>query len=128
MGFLHPGSQDWQFDGNYEARNEDVNLNTAFQIVDELQAPPKIHMVKIKSPEMEPEPASEQQPSTTVSLSTVSTTTSTPETDTQQHQEPTHDADQSVPLDFSQRVSTSFQFLLIEPYFNKQVSCVHSVT
>ncbi|KAJ8412384.1 hypothetical protein AAFF_G00127200 [Aldrovandia affinis] len=113
VGFLHPGNQEWQIDGNEEDKKNDVNLDTVFQIVDELQASPQIRMVKVESPEREPRPASasEQQPSTTISLSTVSTAASPPETDTEQDQEPTHEAGQSVPLDFSQRVLNNVEDL-----------------
>ncbi|KAG5844377.1 heat shock factor protein 5 isoform X1 [Anguilla anguilla] len=108
MGFLHPGSQDWQNSGNEDVKKNDVNLETVFQIVDELQVSPKPSMVKVESPEeSEVTSASEQELSTTVSLSTIGTAGSTPETVSQNEQErrsPSQESGQSAPLDFSQRV------------------------
>ena len=60
MGFLYPGTQnqDWQSGETQEAKKNDVNLDRVFQIVDELQASPKIHMVKLETPEKQSQPPS----------------------------------------------------------------------
>ncbi|XP_062341567.1 heat shock factor protein 5 isoform X3 [Osmerus eperlanus] len=66
MGFLYPGNQnqDWQSGENQDTKKNDVNLDRVFQIVDELQASPKIHMVKVETPEKQSQPpsSSEDQP------------------------------------------------------------------
>lgn len=53
MGYLHPNNQnqDWQSTELQETKKNDVNLDTVFQIVDELQASPKLRMVKVETPE-----------------------------------------------------------------------------
>ncbi|KAG9339758.1 hypothetical protein JZ751_022424 [Albula glossodonta] len=107
MGFIHPGTQDWQ--SSEEAKKNDVNLETVFQIVDELQASPKPQMVKVESPEKDSQitPPLEQQTSTTVCLSTVASTESLTQTDMSSNQlqtSPPSESAQSAPLDFSQRV------------------------
>lgn len=54
MGFLYPGNQnqDWQSSETQETKKSDVNLDTVFQLVDELHHnSPKIRMVKVETPE-----------------------------------------------------------------------------
>ena len=64
MGFLYPGNQnqDWQSGENQDTKKNDVNLDRVFQIVDELQASPKIHMVKVETPEKQPPSSPGDQP------------------------------------------------------------------
>lgn len=59
MGYLHPSNQnqDWQSTELQDTKKNDVNLDTVFQIVDELQASPKIHMVKVETAEEHYRPA-----------------------------------------------------------------------
>ncbi|XP_041949399.1 heat shock factor protein 5 [Alosa sapidissima] len=67
VGYLHPNNQnqDWQNEELQETKKNDVNLDTVFQIVDELQASPKLHMVKVETPEKHYHPA-ESHPECTV--------------------------------------------------------------
>lgn len=53
MGYVHPSNQnqEWQSTELQETKKNDVNLDTVFQIVDELQASPKLCMVKVETPE-----------------------------------------------------------------------------
>ncbi|XP_055797251.1 heat shock factor protein 5 [Salvelinus fontinalis] len=54
VGFLYPGNQnqDWQSSETQETNKSDVNLDTVFQLVDELHHnSPKIRMVKVETPE-----------------------------------------------------------------------------
>uniref|UniRef100_A0A3P8YVH5 Heat shock factor protein 5 n=1 Tax=Esox lucius TaxID=8010 RepID=A0A3P8YVH5_ESOLU len=56
VGFLYPGIQspDWKSGENQETKKSDVNLDTVFQIVDDLhRSSPKIHMVKVETPELQ---------------------------------------------------------------------------
>ncbi|XP_036436920.1 heat shock factor protein 5 [Colossoma macropomum] len=54
-GYLHSSGQnpDW-LSGDSMSKKTDVNLDTVFKIVDELQGSPKVHMVKVSSPEKRP--------------------------------------------------------------------------
>ncbi|KAL7834966.1 hypothetical protein SRHO_G00292130 [Serrasalmus rhombeus] len=51
-GYLHSSGQnlDW-LSGDSMSKKTDVNLDTVFKIVDELQGSPKVNMVKVSSPE-----------------------------------------------------------------------------
>ncbi|KAM6970623.1 heat shock factor protein 5 [Aplochiton taeniatus] len=53
VSVVYPGNpnQDWQNTESHVSKKSDVNLDTVFQIVDELQASPKISMVKVETPE-----------------------------------------------------------------------------
>lgn len=53
VGYVHPSNQnqDWRSTELQETKKNDVNLDTVFQIVDELQASPKLRMVKVETPE-----------------------------------------------------------------------------
>ncbi|XP_041751125.2 heat shock factor protein 5 isoform X1 [Coregonus clupeaformis] len=54
VGFLYPGNQnqDWESSETQETKKSDVNLDTVFQLVDELHhSSPKIRMVKVETPE-----------------------------------------------------------------------------
>ncbi|KAJ7997372.1 hypothetical protein DPEC_G00228300 [Dallia pectoralis] len=56
VGFLYPGIQspDWKSCENQEIKKSDVNLDTVFQIVDELHhSSPKIRMVKVETTELQ---------------------------------------------------------------------------
>ncbi|XP_061105387.1 heat shock factor protein 5 [Conger conger] len=111
VGFLHPGSQDWQNSANEDVKRNDVNLETVFQIVDELQVSPKPSMVKVEIPEeSDVTSASERELSTTISLSVVGPAISTPEAVSLNEREQKSSPEvsgQSVPLDFSQRLLRS---------------------
>ncbi|MGH0142575.1 UNVERIFIED_CONTAM: hypothetical protein FKN15_014842 [Acipenser sinensis] len=62
--FLYPGSQNWPSVSNEDNKKTDVNLETVFQMVNELQASPKPCMVKVETSESQLEiaqPAMGQQ-------------------------------------------------------------------
>lgn len=49
--FLYPGNQNWPSVSNEDNKKTDVNLETVFQMVNELQASPKPCMVKVEPTE-----------------------------------------------------------------------------
>ncbi|XP_063058616.1 heat shock factor protein 5 isoform X2 [Engraulis encrasicolus] len=70
VGFLHPGgnqNQEWQnAQESQDTKKTEVNLDTVFQIVDELQASPKVRMVKLETPEKDYDPSEEPHHEATV--------------------------------------------------------------
>ncbi|KAL2095069.1 hypothetical protein ACEWY4_009788 [Coilia grayii] len=66
VSFLHPGNQtqEWQSTESQETKKNDVNLDTVFQIVDELQASPKLRMVRVETPEEHYSPSLSEEPHT----------------------------------------------------------------
>ncbi|KAI4886331.1 hypothetical protein NFI96_012230, partial [Prochilodus magdalenae] len=54
-GYLHPSGQNPDsLSGENVSKKSDVNLDTVFKMVDEFQGPPRMHMVKVSSPEKRP--------------------------------------------------------------------------
>nr|XP_015222787.1 PREDICTED: heat shock factor protein 5 [Lepisosteus oculatus] len=63
--FLHPGNPQWPSSSTKETKKPDVNLDTVFQMVNELQDSPKLRIVKVETPEKNSQvvpPSAEKQP------------------------------------------------------------------